>query len=65
MKKTYMVESHPRASEIRNTEYEYSLIQIYDMDSGNAMELDSHVDPNELSFLRYFYCFSGRWSSAY
>lgn len=23
------------------------LLQIYNMDSGNAMELDPHVDPNE------------------
>lgn len=29
---------------------EVNLFQIYNMDSGNAMELDSHVDPNESSF---------------
>ena len=26
------------------------LLQIYNMDSGNAMELDPHVDPNESVF---------------
>jgi len=31
---------------------EVSLFQIYNMDSGNSMELDSHVDPNESSFPR-------------
>lgn len=28
------------------------LLQIYNMDSGNAMELDPHVDPNESVFSR-------------
>ena len=31
---------------------EIRLFQIYNMDSGNSMELDSHVDPNESSFPR-------------
>ena len=31
---------------------EVNLFQIYNMGSGNAMWLDSHVDPNELSFPR-------------
>ena len=29
---------------------EGQLLQIYNMDSGNAMELDPHVDPNESVF---------------
>lgn len=29
---------------------EVNLLQIYNMDSGNAMELDPHVDPNESVF---------------
>ncbi|PPS14181.1 hypothetical protein GOBAR_AA06395 [Gossypium barbadense] len=31
---------------------EVNLFQIYNMDSGNAMELGFHADPNESSFLR-------------
>ena len=31
---------------------EVNLFQIYNMDSGNAMELDPHVDPNESVFPR-------------
>lgn len=34
------------------SEKEVNLFQIYNMDSGNSMELDSHVDPNESSFPR-------------
>ena len=31
---------------------EVNLFQIYNMDSGNAMELDFHLAPNESSFPR-------------
>ena len=31
------------------SEKEVNLFQIYNMDSGNEMELDSHVDPNDFS----------------
>ncbi|KAK5812428.1 hypothetical protein PVK06_027858 [Gossypium arboreum] len=31
---------------------EVNLFQIYNMDSGNAMELGFHADPNESSFPR-------------
>lgn len=40
---------------------EVNLFQIYNMDSGNAMQLGFHVDSNELSFLpsiaSYNFCF--------
>ena len=34
----------------RERSKEVNLLQIYNMDSGNAMELDPHVDPNESVF---------------
>ena len=36
----------------RERSKEVNLFQIYNMDSGNAMQLDSHVDPNESFFQR-------------
>lgn len=35
-----------------------NLLQIYNMDSGNPMELDPHVDLNESVFLLYFWLFA-------
>ena len=34
----------------RERSKEVNLLQIYNMDSGNAMELDPHVDPNDKIF---------------